>query len=209
VDLKVTKKETADRLLLELKKLFPETKIALNYSNPIELLVAVVLSAQTTDKQINVVTLDLFKKYKSIKDYIKTPLPEFEKDIKRIGLYRAKAKNIKAALEIIENQYKGIIPNSMTELIKLPGVGRKTANVLLYNIYNKNEGIAVDTHVKRLSNLFGLSSSNDPNKIEKDLMEVVPKKEWGEITYLLIDYGRNYCKASCKHTDCPLKSFIA
>jgi endonuclease-3 len=209
VDLKVTKEEKTKIILLELKKLFPHTKIALNYSNPIELLVAVVLSAQTTDKQVNVVTANLFKKYQSIKDYIKTPLPEFEKDINRIGLYRAKAKNIKAALEIIDDQFNGTIPDSMTELTKLPGIGRKTANVLLFNIYNKSEGIAVDTHVKRLSKLFGLSNSNDPIKIEKDLMEVVPEKDWGEITYLLIDYGRNYCKASCKHTDCPLKSFIS
>mgnify|MGYP001566403421 CR=1 FL=1 len=206
---KMNKQEKATKIISGLKKLFPSPEIALNYSNPIELLIAVVLSAQTTDKQVNVVTADLFKKYQTIKDYINTPLPEFEQDVKRIGLYRGKAKNIKSALEIIDKEYHGKIPDSMEELIKLPGVGRKTANVLLYNIYEKTEGIAVDTHVRRLSNLFGLTTNQDPDKIERDLMEIVPKKEWGEITYLLIDYGRAYCPAHCKHTDCPLRSFIA
>lgn len=205
----MTKQQKLEKIIVKLKELFPVTKIALNYSSPIELLVAVVLSAQTTDKQVNVVTKDLFKQYKTIDDYLNSPLEQFQNDVKRIGLYRAKAKNIKAALEIIDRQYGGKIPDSMEKLVELPGVGRKTANVLLYNIYGKTEGIAVDTHVKRLSRLFGLSSNNDPNKIEKDLMEIVPKKEWGEITYLLIDYGRAYCKANCKHTDCPLRSFIA
>lgn len=202
------KQEKAKRIIVELKKLFPKTKIALNYSNPIELFVVVVLSAQTTDKQVNVVTEDLFKKYRTINDFVKTPLPEFEQDVKRIGLYRGKAKNIKAALEIINKEYNGKIPDSMERLVKLPGVGRKTANVLLYNIYNKSEGIAVDTHVKRLSKLFGLTNNEDPNKIEKDLMEIVPKKEWGEITYRMIDYGRKYCPARCKHTSCPLREFL-
>lgn len=205
----MNKKQKAAKIITELKKLFPNPKIALNYSNPIELLVAVVLSAQTTDKQVNVVTLDLFKKYKSINDYIKTPLPEFENDIKRIGLYRAKAKNIKAALEIIHKDHNDKIPESMEELTKLPGIGRKTANVLLYVLYGKSEGIAVDTHVRRLAQLFGFSESNNPDKIEKDLMEIVPQKDWGEITYLLIDYGRKYCPARCKHTDCPLRNFIS
>lgn len=191
-----------------LKKLFPTTKIALNYSTPIELFVAVVLSAQTTDKQVNVVTADLFKKYRSLNDYINTPLLEFEQDIKSIGLYKGKAKNIKAALEIIDKQYGGKLPDSMKKLVELPGVGRKTANVLLFNIYDKQEGIAVDTHVKRLSKLFGLTKNDDPNKIEQDLIKIVPKNEWGEITYLLIDYGRAYCPARCKHETCPLRNFI-
>lgn len=197
------------QIIKMLKKLFPHPMIALNYSTPIELLVAVVLSAQTTDKQVNVVTEDLFKKYKSLNDYLNTSLSEFEQDIKRIGLYKGKAKNIKATLEIISEKHDGKIPNNIDELTKLPGVGRKTANVLLYNIYGKAEGIAVDTHVRRLAQLFGLSNSDNPDKIEQDLMKIVPKKEWGEITYLLIDYGRAYCPARCKHTDCPLRNFIA
>lgn len=204
----MTKEERAKTIIKELKRLFPKTKIALNYSTQIELLVAVVLSAQTTDKQVNVVTADLFKKYKTLNDYLKTPLSEFEQDVKRIGLYRGKAKNIKAALEIVSKQYSGKLPDSMKDLVELPGVGRKTANVLLFNIYGKEEGIAVDTHVRRLSNLFGLSNQTDPNKIERDLMEIVPKNEWGNFTYRMIDYGRAYCPARCKHTNCPLRNFI-
>lgn len=203
------KKEKAEKIILELKKLFPNVKIALNYSNALELLIAVIMSAQSQDKQVNVITTDLFKKYKSIKDYINTPLAEFENDIKRIGLFRAKAKNIKAAIEIIDKKYNGIVPDTMEDLILLPGVGRKTANVVLYCIYGITEGIAIDTHAKRLSNLFGLTTSQDPNKIEQDLMRILPKKDWGEITYLFAEYGRIYCTARCKHLNCPLKSFIA
>ena len=205
----MTKQEKSQKIIIILKKLFPDPKIALNYNNPIELFISVILSAQTTDKQVNIVTTDLFKKYKSINNYINTPLTEFEQDIKKIGLYRGKAKNIKSALEIINTKHQDQIPDSMEELTKLPGVGRKTANVLLYNLYNKNEGIAVDTHVRRLAQLFGLSESNNPDIIERDLMKLIPKKDWGEITYLLIDYGRQYCPARCKHVNCPLKSYIA
>ncbi len=205
----VTKEKKVKNIITELKKLFPRTKIALNYSNPWELFVAVVLSAQTTDKQVNIVTADLFKKYRTLNDYVKTPLEEFQNDIKRIGLYKGKGKNIKASAEILNKDYAGRLPDSMEELVKLPGVGRKTANILLSNIYGKSEGIAVDTHVKRLSKLFGLSNNDNPNKIEKDLVEIVPKSEWGDFTYRMIDYGRAYCTARCKHTDCPLREFIS
>lgn len=205
---KMATNEKTKRIITELKKLFPNVKIALNYTTPLELLIAVIMSAQSQDKQVNVITSDLFKKYKSIKDYVNTPLPEFEQDIKRIGLFRAKAKNIKAAVEIIDKNYGGKVPDSMEELLKLPGVGRKTANVVLYCIYGKTEGIAIDTHVRRLSNLFGLTDSQDPIKIEKDLMGIVPRKDWGEITYLFADYGRKYCTAFCKHTECPIRKFI-
>ena len=204
----VTKEKKVKNIITELKKLFPRTKIALNYSNPWELFVAVVLSAQTTDKQVNIVTADLFKKYRTLNDYVKTPLEEFQNDIKRIGLYKGKGKNIKASAEILNKDYAGRLPDSMEELVKLPGVGRKTANILLSNIYGKSEGIAVDTHVKRLSKLFGLSNNDNPNKIEKDLVEIVPKSEWGDFTYRMIDYGRAYCTARCKHETCPLRNFI-
>lgn len=203
-----TNNQKAKQIIQELNKLFPSPKIALNYGTPLELLVAVVLSAQTTDKQVNIVTVDLFKKYKTLEDYIDTPLAEFENDIKKIGLYKGKAMNIKKAAQMLKTDYNGRVPDSMNDLVKLPGVGRKTANVLLHNLYNKNEGIAVDTHVRRLANLFGLTHSQNPEKIEKDLMEVIPKKDWGTITYLLIDYGRKYCTAFCKHTDCPLRNYI-
>lgn len=205
---KMSEQKKAEEIITELKKLFPNVKIALNYKTPLELLIAVIMSAQSQDKQVNVITSDLFKKYKSIKDYVNTPLPEFEQDIKRIGLFRAKAKNIKAAVEIIDKNYGGKVPDSMEELLKLPGVGRKTANVVLYTIYGKTEGIAIDTHARRLSKLFGLTNTDDVVKIEKDLMGILPKKDWGEITYLFAEYGRQYCTARCKHEDCPLRRFI-
>ncbi len=202
------KENKVEEILKALKKLFPDVKIALNYNTPLELLIAVIMSAQAQDKQVNVITDDLFKKYKTLKDYVDVPLPEFENDIKRIGLYKAKAKNIKATVEILQNKFGEKVPDTMEELTSLPGVGRKTANVVLYCIYGKTEGIAIDTHARRLSNLFGLTNSQDPIKIEKDLMEIVPRKDWGEITYLFADYGRKYCTARCKHTDCPLREFI-
>lgn len=204
----MTKKDKAENIVDDLEKLFPNVKIALNYSTPLELLIAVIMSAQSTDKQVNVITEDLFKKYKTTKDYINTPLPEFENDIKRIGLYRAKAKNIKATVEIIDKKYNGRVPDTMEELTSLPGVGRKTANVVLYCIYGKTEGIAIDTHARRLSQLFGLVDTNDVVKIEKELMEILPKKDWGEITYLFAEYGRQYCTARCKHITCPLRKYI-
>lgn len=202
------KKEKTLEIERELQKIYPNPKIELNYLSPIELLVAVVLSAQATDKQVNIVTKDLFKKYKSINDYVTTPLPEFENDIKRIGLYRAKAKNIKGALNIINKQYKDKVPDSMEILIKLPGIGRKTANILLFNIYQINEGIAVDTHVKRLSGKFGLTKETNPEKIEKDLMKLIPQNKWGKFSARVVLYGRYMCKANCKHETCPLKSYL-
>lgn len=202
------RRKKVKRILAELKKLFPNSKIALEYSSPWELFVAVVLSAQTTDKQVNIVTKDLFHKYKTLKDYINAPLEEFQNDIKRIGLYRGKGKNIKLTAEIVHEKYAGSLPDDMSKLLELPGVGRKTANVLLGNIYGIYEGIAVDTHVKRLSKLFGLSKHNDPGKIEKDLTEITPKEDWFLLTYLLIDYGRKYCTARCKHINCPLRNYI-
>lgn len=204
----MTKQEKGKKIVAELEKLFPNVKIALNYTNPLELLIAVIMSAQSTDKQVNVITADLFKKYKNVKNYVAAPPQEFEFDIKRIGLYRAKAKNIKATVEIIDKKYNGRVPDTMEELTALPGVGRKTANVVLYCAYGKIEGIAIDTHARRLSQLFGLANTDDVVKIEKQLMEVIPQKDWGEITYLLAEYGRQYCTARCKHTDCPLREYI-
>jgi len=202
------KKEKAKKIIKILVKLFPKPKIALNYNTPFQLLVAVVLSAQTTDKRVNEITPKLFKKYKYSKDYSKMENTELENYIRSIGLFRAKAKNIISTAKKIDQGYDGSIPNSIEELIKLPGVGRKTANVILYNLYGKSGGIAVDTHVRRLANLFGLTNSQNPDVIEKDLMEIIPKNNWGNITYLLIDYGRQYCPARCKHIDCPLRDYI-
>lgn len=203
------KKEKAEKIVRELKKLFPNPKTPLNHKNPWELYVAVALSAQQTDVGVNKVTTDLFKKYKNLEDYRKVPLKEFEEDIKSINFYKGKAKAIKKAADIVSEKYKGKMPQTMEELIELPFIGRKTANVILQEAFGKSEGIVVDTHVKRLANLFGFTHNSDPVKIEKDLMGIVPQKDWREFGLGLIYYGRTYCKASCKHVDCPLRSYIA
>lgn len=191
-----------------LKKLFPKSGMVLNYGNNWELMVAVQLSAQCTDKKVNEVTEKLFKKYRTLDDYIDADPREFEKDIYQTGFYKNKTKNILAAAKYIKENYDGKLPKTMIEMLKVPGVARKTANVVLGNAYGVVEGIAVDTHVKRLSQQLGLTKNSDPVKIEKDLMEIVPKSDWFKITYLLIDYGRKYCPArKHDHKNCPLKDF--
>lgn len=203
------RKKLASKINSELKKLFPHAKIVLHYSNNWELMVAVQLSAQCTDKKVNEVTARLFKKYRKLEDYVKASQKEFEKDIRSTGFYHNKAKNILASAKIIKEKYHGKIPNTMEEILKLPGVARKTANVVLGNAYGVVEGIAVDTHVKRLSKLLGLTDETDPVKIEKDLMGILPKKEWFGFTYRLIDYGRKFCIAkNHKHEDCPLTKIL-
>ncbi len=201
-------KDKVKKISVELKKLFPNPKTPLNHSNPWELYVAVALSAQQTDVGVNKVTESLFKKYKKLDDYRQASLEEFDTDIKSINFHKGKSKAIKAAAEIVAEKYNGKMPETMEELIELPFIGRKTANVILQEAFGKSEGIVVDTHVRRLSNLFGLTKNQDPVKIEKDLMEIVPQKDWREFGLGFIYYGRIYCKASCKHIDCPLKEFI-
>ena len=201
-------KEKALKIIKVLKKLFPTAKIALNYSNPWELLIAVVLSAQCTDKKVNEVTKKLFKKYKTLDDYIKANPREFEQDIKSTGFYKNKAKNILATARIIKEKFNGQVPKTMEELLTLPGIGRKSANVILGNAYGIVEGIAVDTHVRRLAKKLGLTKNTDPDKIEKDLTQIIPKKYWFPFTYWLIEYGRKYCPARPhNHNNCPLKKF--
>jgi len=194
------RKIRALKIIKVLKKLFPKAKIALHYGNNWELLVAVILSAQCTDKKVNEVTEKLFKKYRKLDDYLKANPKEFEKDIKPTGFYRQKAKNILAAAKIIKEKFKGKVPQTMREILTIPGVARKTANVVLGNAYGVVEGIAVDTHVRRLSIKLGLTNHNDPVKIEKDLMQLLPKNEWFNFTYRMIEYGRKICPAR-KH-DC-------
>lgn len=190
-----------------LTKLFPEPACALHYKKPFELLVAVILSAQCTDKRVNEVTKELFKKYKTLEDYVKAKPAEFERAIYSTGFYRAKAKNILAAAKAIKKEFGGKVPKTMGEMTTIPGVGRKTANVVLGELYGTAEGIAVDTHVIRLSRLLGLTKHKDATKIERDLMEIVPKKDWVRFSHMLILYGREYCTAHCKHKDCPLAKF--
>ena len=202
-------REKTSHVLRELKRLFPNVKPSLEYNNSWQMLVAVILSARNTDKKVNEVTIDLFKKYKTINDFKNADLKDLEKDLSTLGLFRQKAKFIKQTAKIIDEKYNGNIPKTMEELISLPGVGRKTANIILGRLYGVVEGIAVDTHVTRLSRLFGLTSNKDPNKIEQDLMKILPKKEWFDFTNLMIAYGRKYCTARCMHKNCPLNSFIA
>ncbi|MEM3054184.1 MAG: endonuclease III [Candidatus Bathyarchaeia archaeon] len=183
-----------------LEKAHPDAKIALHYKNPLELLVATILSAQCTDERVNEVTKNLFKKYKTAEDYAEADLKELEKEIRSTGFYRNKAKNIKRCCQILVEKFNSQVPKTMAEMLELPGVARKTANIVLSNAYGVIEGIAVDTHVRRVAKRLGLTANEDPNKIEADLMKIVPKIYWMRITDLLIFHGRRVCKA--KHPAC-------
>ncbi len=188
-------KKRARIIVRTLKKLFPKAKIVLNSSNNLELLVSVVLSAQCTDRKVNEVTAKLFKKYRTLDDYVKADPREFENDIRSTGFFRNKTKNILAAAKLIKEKFGGEVPRTMEELLKIPGVARKTANIVLGNAFGIVEGIAVDTHVRRLSIKLGLTEYTDPEKIEQDLMKLLPKKEWFDFTYRMIEYGRKICPA--------------
>ena len=207
-------KARARKIFKKLKTLFPHAKIALTFSNNWELLVAVQLSAQCTDKKVNEITPALFKKYRTLDDYVRagktaTGVHAFEQAVKQSGFYHAKARNILAAARVVKETFDGKLPRTMAEMVTIPGVGRKSANVILGNAYGVVEGIAVDTHVIRLSHVLGLSKEKTPEKIEKDLMKIIPKKQWFGATYLLIDYGRAYCVARPhKHELCPLTKVL-
>jgi endonuclease-3 len=193
------------RIMKRLTYLFPNAGMMLTYGNEWELLVAVQLSAQCTDKKVNEITPALFKRFPTLNDYVTADPREFERMIFQSGFYKNKTKHILAAAKMLQQKFHGKLPRTMEEMLTLPGVARKTANVVLGNAHGVIEGIAVDTHVKRLSHALGLSDETDPNKIEKDLMKVFPKKEWFHATYLLIEYGRKYCPArKHDHTTCPL-----
>jgi len=185
-----------------------DAKIALHYTNPLELLVATILSAQCTDERVNMVTKTLFKKYTKAEDYANADLKELEQNIKSTGFYRNKAKNIKKTSQILVEKYHSKVPKTMEELMELPGVARKTANIVLTNAFGVVEGVAVDTHVRRLAQRLGLSGNADPDKIEKDLMSIVPKDKWMRITDLLIFHGRRVCSAKKPKCDaCVLNKF--
>jgi endonuclease-3 len=188
-----------------LSKEIPDSKIALRFSNPLELLIATILSAQCTDVKVNQVTVDLFKKYHSVTDYAKANLTELEEDIRPTGFYRNKAKSIQKCCHELVARFGGEVPRTLEELVTLPGVGRKTANVILGNAFGI-PGITVDTHVHRVSQRIGLTKNDDPVKIEFDLMEVVPKEEWTHFSNLLIWHGRRTCvarKPLCE--TCPIR----
>jgi endonuclease-3 len=207
---RVNKAEAAERvrkILPILRKTYPQAKIALKFVNPLELLISTILSAQCTDVQVNKVTRDLFKKYTSAKDWAKADIKQIESDIKSTGFYRNKAVNIKGACAKITEQFDGKIPGTMEELLTLPGVGRKTANVVLGNAFGI-PGVVCDTHVIRLSRRLGLSDKKDAVKLEFDLAEIVPKKKWLLFSDLLIFHGRNICmarKPDCGN--CPIAKY--
>jgi endonuclease-3 len=189
------KRKRVLKIIELLEKEYPRAKTALHYSSPLEILVATILSAQCTDKRVNIVTKSLFKKYKTAEDYANADLKELEQDIKSTGFYRNKAKNIKNAGRMLVEKFDSQVPDTMEEILELPGVARKTANIVLSNAYGVIEGIAVDTHVRRLSKRLGLTENKNTNKIEKDLMHIVPKSHWKRINNLLISHGRNICTA--------------
>ncbi len=200
--------ETARKILALLKKEYPGASTALFYSSRFELLAATILSAQCTDTRVNLVTKSLFKKYSKTEDYASADISEFEQDIHSTGFYKNKARNVIAAANMILSDFNGKVPNTMEDLMKLPGVGRKTANIVLTHGFGRIEGIAVDTHVKRLSKRLGLTKETDPVKIELDLMRLLPRKDWGVVSNLLILHGRNVCMAKGPKCDiCILNKF--
>jgi endonuclease-3 len=191
----MTIRERVAQLLKAWPKIYPDAHTELNFKNPLELLIATVLSAQCTDKRVNMVTPLLFKKYRSAKDYAAAPQAELENTIKSTGFFRSKTRSIRGATSIIASKFGGEVPSSMEKLRQLPGVGRKTANVVLGNAFGVNEGIVVDTHVIRLSQRLGLTKNKDPEKIERDLMKLVPRKHWAIWSHWLIWHGRRRCFA--------------
>ncbi len=204
---KADRRRRTEAIIAILKAEFPEARSRLDYdrSDPMQSLVATILSAQCTDDRVNIVTRDLFRKYKTVRDYAEVPQQQFEQDVRTCGFYRNKAKNIRAAAQKILDDFDGQVPETMDELLSLPGVARKTANCVLSNVFKKNEGVVVDTHVKRLAGRLKLSTRDDPVKIERDLVGLVPRDGWGLFSHLLIFHGRQFCtarKPNC--SDCPL-----
>lgn len=188
-------KRHAGRVAKLLAKTYPDAKCALNFQTPLELLIATILSAQCTDVRVNLVTQDLFRKYRSAEDYAGAKPKALEKEIKSTGFFRAKAKSIQAACRRLANEHGGQVPQSLDELVELPGVGRKTANVVLGTAFGIASGVVVDTHVRRITQRLGLTDENDPEKIERDLMAVLPKREWVDFSHRLIHHGRQICVA--------------
>jgi endonuclease III len=195
-----------------LKEEYPDAKVALAFSNPLECLVATILSAQATDKKVNEVTQGyLFQKYRSAEDYLRVPESELANDLRPTGFYNQKTKAIRGACRMIVEEFGGKVPDSMADLLRLPGVARKTANIVLWNSYpdrarqDPDAGIAVDTHVRRVSQRLGFTQEKDPDKIERDLMALIPKEDWYRFTYVLIEHGRGVCKAPTPRCeDCPV-----
>ena len=196
----MTRRERAEQLVELLPEVYPGAHCELNFKTPLQLLIATILSAQCTDKRVNLVTPALFARYRSAADFARANPAELEKAIQSTGFFRNKTKSIRAAAAAIEKEHNGTVPQTMAELHALPGVGRKTANVVLGNAFGKNEGVVVDTHVARLSQRLGLTSKGDPEKIERDLMKLVPREQWTNWSHWLIWHGRRRCYA--RKPDC-------
>jgi endonuclease-3 len=193
-------------VIRRLKRAYPDAKCSLNHSNPFELLIATILSAQCTDERVNIVTADLFRKYRKPEDYLKVSPRELEKDIQSTGFFRNKTKSIQGTSRVLAEQYGGAVPQTMEELLELPGVARKTANVVLGNAFEIRSGVVVDTHVTRLSHRLDFTQEKTAEKIEQDLVPIVPKKDWVIFSHLLIAHGRKICKARnplC--AECPVE----
>lgn len=198
--------ERAPEILRRLKRAYPESTVALRFSNPLELLIATILSAQCTDERVNQVTESLFRKYRTAEDYLRVPEAELAADIKPTGFFNQKTRSVRGTCRRLVEEFGGEVPSTMEELVTLPGVARKTANVVLGNAFGKVEGIAVDTHVRRLSQRFGFSATDDPVQIERDLMALYPQRQWFELTYRIVDHGRLTCVArKPRCADCPVE----
>ena len=201
-----TEQQRTRKLIGQLKRAYPDAQCSLNHANPLELLVATILSAQCTDERVNLVTIELFRKYRRSDDYADAPVEELEQDIRSTGFYRNKARAIQGACRIIREQHDGKVPAELDALVALPGVARKTANVVLGNAFGITSGIVVDTHVARLSLRLGLTTEQQPEKIERDLMQLVPRKDWIDFSHLLIAHGRKVCKARTPLcAECPVE----
>ena len=201
-------KETATEIIEDLIKMYPDAKCSLDFNTPFQMLFAVVLSAQCTDERVNKVTAPIFEKYKTAEDIAKIDINELEELIHSCGFYKTKAKNLKKTAQIILEEYNGKVPESIDELIKLPGVGRKCANVIMLEAFNKPQGIAVDTHCKRIANRLGFSKKTEPSKIEQDLLRVIPKEYYKDVNHIFIWHGRNLCTSQNPKCDkCPLKNY--
>jgi len=197
-----SQQERVEEIVKILRQNYPESRTTLKFKTPLQILVATILSAQCTDEKVNQITANLFKKYKTAADFAKANRKDFEEEIRSTGFFRNKARNIRNACQKIESDFSGNIPDNMNDLVSLPGVARKTANIVLSTAFQKAEGIAVDTHVRRLSWRLGLSKEKDPVKIEKDLMAIVPKSDWLDFNYMLLNHGRKVCQArkpDCAH----------
>ena len=188
-------RERAQQIVAELYRLYPEAKCSLDFTTPLELLVATILSAQCTDVLVNAVTPALFQKYREAAEYANAPLEELEQDVRKTGFYRSKAKHLRDAGQMLVDRYDGVVPRTMDELTALPGVARKTANVVMGNAYGIVEGVVVDTHVGRLARRLGLTASEDPVRVEQDLMALVPQQDWLPLSHMLIYHGRAVCQA--------------